>query len=234
VSKQDKASLACPKCGHEQLVAKAAFSAVCRNCGLYWRVQDLLKPALRPATARPEQRHVVCFDCATELTVPANAQSTMCKHCSTYIDLQDYSITTAVSKNFKTMGTFVIQPTGYVFNSETKATDAVIKGRFIGKLAVARSLTLHSTAQIKGSFWAGVLVVPAGNTFHWPTLIRVESAELEGELVADLEVTHGLIVRPGGRFFGNLKATTVLVEPGAVLVGSARIGQIENAPAAAT
>jgi cytoskeletal protein CcmA (bactofilin family) len=207
------------------MVSRAAFSEVCRKCGTYWRVQDLLKPAAKAAAVLPEQKRITCFDCHEELSAPANAQSTMCKRCSSYIDLQDYSITSAVSKNFKTKGCFVIQPTGYVFNSETKASDAVIKGRFIGKLAVENTLTLHSTAQIKGSFTAGTLLVPAGNNFHWPSPIQVGAAELEGELVADLDLARGLFVRTGGRFFGNLKAATVVAEPGAVLVGTARIGE---------
>ena len=34
------------------------------------------------------------------------------------MDLRDYTINSAVSKNFKTRGAFVIEPKGYVFNTE--------------------------------------------------------------------------------------------------------------------
>ena len=54
----------------------------------------------------------------TELEVPVSAESTMCKRCSRYVDLKNYQINSAVSKNFKTKGAFVVEPKGYVFNTE--------------------------------------------------------------------------------------------------------------------
>lgn len=187
------------------------------------RVQDLLKPAPKTPKAAPEQKHITCFDCHTELDVPATAQSTMCKRCSTYIDLHDYNITNAVSKNFKTKGIFVIQPTGYVFNTEAVVSEAVIKGRFLGKLAVERSLTIHSTAEIKGTFTAARLIIPAANSFRFGSMIKVRSAEISGELVANLEVEESLLVRAQGRVFGAIAARSVIVEFGGVLVGPAKI-----------
>lgn len=224
MSKVDKALLTCPRCGHQQLESRAAFSAACRKCGQYWRVQELLKPPPKAAPPAPEQRRIACFDCAAELDVPATAQSTMCKKCSAYIDLHDYSITNAVSKNFKTKGTFVIQPAGYVFNCEAVVSEAVIKGRFIGKLVVERSLTLYSTAQIKGSFTAAQLVVPAANQFRWPGEIKVGSAEIQGELVADLAASAAIQVRAGGRLVGRIQSRSLVAEHGAVLAVTARIG----------
>lgn len=203
--------------------ARAAFSAVCRSCGLYWRVQEMLKPAAKTAALAPEQRHITCFDCKAELDVATTAQSTMCKKCSSYIDLHDYSINSAVSKNFKTKGSFVIQPTGYVFNSETVAADAVIKGRFIGKLTAER-LTIYSTAQIKGSFSAGCLVIPAGNQFRWAGEIRVGAAEIEGELTAELVVDTSIHVGGSGRLFGTVKALTMVADTGAIVVAEGRFG----------
>ena len=202
----------------------AAFSAVCRNCGLYWRVQEMLKPAAKVAAPLPEQRRIACFDCGAEFDVPAGAQSTMCKKCSSYIDLHDYSITQAVSKNFKTKGSFVIQPAGYVFNSEAIVANAVIKGRFIGKLIVEHSLTLHSGADIKGSMTAARLIIPASQQFRWTGEIHVGAAEIAGELNAMLIVKHQLCIRSSGRFVGKLHAGSVLAEPGAQVAVEARIG----------
>ena len=36
----------------------------------------------------------------------------MCKRCSRYVDMKNYVINSAVSKNFKTKGSFVIDPKG--------------------------------------------------------------------------------------------------------------------------
>ncbi len=228
MSKVEKASLTCPQCGSCQTVSPAAFSAVCRQCGLYLRVQELLKPQPTTPPPPPEQKRIACFDCGAELVVPASAQSTMCKRCSSYIDLHDYNITQAVSRNFRTKGVLVIQPSGYLFNTEAVVREAVIKGRFIGKLTVEHSLTLHSTADVKGTLTAARLVIPASNHFRWKGAIRVGSAEISGELVADIEAQDSIVVRAQGRLFGAVKARSLAVETGGVLVGAARI---RNQPA---
>lgn len=206
------------------MVSPAAFSAVCKKCGEYLRVQELLKPSLKPAAPAPERKRITCFDCAAEIDVPASAQSTMCKKCSCYIDLHDYNITSAVSKNFKTKGSFVIQGGGYVFNSEATVCDAVIKGRFIGKLAVERSLTIYSTAQIKGSFTAARLIIPPASQFQWKGELKVGSAEIEGELVATVEAVESVQIHANGRLFGAVRAKSLVAEHGSVVVVEARIG----------
>jgi cytoskeletal protein CcmA (bactofilin family) len=184
----------------------------------------MLNPSPKAAAPPPEQRRIACFDCAAEFDVPATAQSTMCKKCSTHIDLHDYSIKNAVSKNFKTKGLFVIEPTGYVFNSETRAAKAVIKGRFIGKLQVEGALTLHSTAQIKGSITAASLIIPAASQFRWAGEVKVGTADIEGEFAADLTAESWVRVRSNGRLFGTIKGTSLIAEEGAILVVQARIG----------
>src|SRR5215471_12503346 len=166
-SQQDKVLVPCPRCGHRQSEARIAFSTVCKKCGQHIRVQEALQPARPAQAANHAQKRVTCFDCGAELDVPATAESTMCKRCSRYVDLKDYHIVSAISKNFKTRGAFVIEQKGYVYNSETLAGDAVVKGRFLGKLATERSLTIHSSAEIKGSITAGRLIIPAAQHFRW-------------------------------------------------------------------
>jgi len=156
--------------------------------------------------------------------VAVNAQSTMCKRCSHHIDLLDYSFSVAVSRNFKTKGTFVIHPKGYVFNSEAIVGDAVIRGRFLGKLIAERSLTIYSGAEIKGTFTAGRLIIPAGNIFRWKEQLKLGSVEIAGELIADLRVQHSILVSSTGRLFGRIDAGGLTVEEGGVAVGETRIG----------
>jgi cytoskeletal protein CcmA (bactofilin family) len=222
-SKQDRVLVACPHCGHEQPEPRTAYSTVCRKCRQHFLVQDVLHPAPAAAPAAPERRRITCFECGAELDVALSAESTMCKRCSRYVDLKDYHITSAVSKNFKTKGTFVVEPKGYVFNSETLAADAVIKGRFLGKLTVEHTLTIYSSAEIKGSFHAGRLIIPAANRFRWPEPIQVGSAEIAGELVADLHAQDRIILKATARLFGDLDAARLVVEEAAVVVGALRI-----------
>ena len=221
---QDKVLVACPRCGHPQLESRTAFSTLCRECGQHFHVQEVLHPPRELPKTAPERKRITCFECGAELEVAATAESTMCKRCSRYVDLKDYHITSAISKNFKTKGAFVIEPKGYVFNSETLASDAVIKGRFLGKLVAERSLTIYSTAEIKGSFTAGRLIIPAANCFRWAELIRIGSAEIAGELAANLHAKGAILLRSTARLFGNLEGAALAIEEGAVVVGTLRIG----------
>jgi cytoskeletal protein CcmA (bactofilin family)/DNA-directed RNA polymerase subunit RPC12/RpoP len=224
VSQQDKVAVACPHCGHKQLEPRTGISTVCKKCHGHFRLNEALKPAKKTAEPGPEKRHITCFECGAELSVVPSAQSTMCKRCSRYIDLKDYQITNAVSKNFKTKGSFVIEPTGYIFNTETTAEDVAIKGRFLGKLVALNSLTIFTTAEIRGTFKTKSLVVPAANFFKWKDTIAVTSAEIAGELVADVQVEGTMVLKSTARFFGNIEAGNLVVEEGAVVVGNLRLG----------
>ncbi len=223
-NKQDKVLVACPHCGHQQSEPRTAFSSVCKKCGQHLRIQEILNPAPKAAEKGPERKRINCFECGAELEVPVSAESTMCKRCSRYVDMKNYVINSAVSKNFKTKGSFVIDPKGYVFNTEAVVADAVIKGRFLGKLFAEHSLTVYSTAEIKGSFKTARLVVPAANVFRWPEPIKLASAEIAGELTANLSADKTVVLRSTARLFGDVTASNLVVEEGAVVVGHIKIG----------
>jgi len=222
--KQDKVSVACPRCGQSQPVPPTAISTVCKKCGGHFHVQEALHPAPKKVERAPDLRRVSCFECGTELEVAASAESTMCKRCSSYVDLKDYQITSAVSKNFKTKGRFIVEAKGYVFNTEAVVGDAVIKGRFLGKLFAEHSLTVHSSAEIKGTFKTACLIIPPENHFCWKELIKVNSAEIAGELANDLHAKGTITLKSTARMFGNLEARNLVIEDGAVVVGQLRIG----------
>ena len=112
-SQQDRVTVVCPHCGHPQLEPRTGISTVCKKCRGHYRLQEAINPVKKTVGAAPEKRHLTCFECGAELEAPLSAQSTMCKRCSRYIDLKDYTVTNAVSKNFKTKGSFTIEPTGY-------------------------------------------------------------------------------------------------------------------------
>jgi cytoskeletal protein CcmA (bactofilin family)/DNA-directed RNA polymerase subunit RPC12/RpoP len=232
-SKQGKVWVACPHCGHSQEEPRAVFSTICKKCRRNFRVKE--EEVLNYAPKAPkapetvvERKAITCFECGRELEVPVSAQTSMCKWCGSHIDLQDYRITAAVSRNFKTKGAFTLEATGYVFNSEALVGDAVIKGRFLGKLVAERSLAIHTTAEIKGSFTSGRLIIPAANRFRWKEPIRVGAAEIAGELAADLQAEGTITLKSTARMFGDMQARNLVVEEGAVVVGVARIGRPGN------
>lgn len=223
-SRQDKVTVSCPHCGHQQLEPRTGISTVCKKCHGHFRLQEALQPVKKTPEAAPKKRRITCFECGAELDVALGAQSTMCKRCSRYIDLKDYVITNAVSKNFKTKGSFTIEPTGYLFNTETMAQDVVVKGRFLGKLTAFNSLAIYSTAEIRGTFQAKTLIIPAMNHFRWKDTITGTSAEIAGELAADLQLSGTLVLKSTARFFGDVEAKDLVIEEGAVVMGKMRVG----------
>ena len=223
---QDKIWVACPHCGHSQPEPRAAISTVCKKCHSHYLIADALRPPPKAVDSGIARQQITCFECGRTLEVPATAQSSMCKYCSSHVDLQDYRIANATSRNFKTKGSLVLEATGYLFNTETTAGDIVIKGRFLGKLAAERSLTLYTTAEIKGSFTASHLIIPAENHFRWNEPIIAGSAEIAGELAANLQCHGTLTIKSTARLFGDLLARDLVVEAGAVIVGKAHIGKV--------
>jgi len=223
--KKNSIQVTCPRCGYTQPEPRQAYSTICKNCRQHFRIEEALRPAAKPARKLVEQRRVRCFQCGTELEAPKAAASTMCKRCSSYIDLSDYRINSTVSKNFRTHGWLVVEEKGYLLNTDSLAAEAVVKGRVIGKITARGTLELHSTAKIKGSFTAGRLIIPATEHFRWAESLCVGGAEISGELVADLDASGTILLKSTARMFGDLKAANLVVEEGAVFVGSAKVGK---------
>jgi cytoskeletal protein CcmA (bactofilin family) len=234
-AKQKTISATCPKCGHVQAEPRSAYSTICKECHSHFRLEE--EKDQGPKGPKPKQeierKQVTCFQCGTELEVPTAAESTMCKRCSSHVDLRDYQITQTVSKNFRTHGRLVLEEKGYILNTDSLVGDAVIKGRFIGKITAVRTLEIHSSASIKGTFSTGRLIVPAGTHFRWPDALQIGGAEISGELAANLQSQGTIVLKSSGRLFGDVEAANLVVESGAVYVGSARIKPIvsEQAPA---
>jgi len=148
----------------------------------------------------------------------------MCKRCSGHVDLSDYRVTQTISKSYRTHGWVVVEEKGFLLNTDTLAGEAVIKGRVIGKLVAQGSLEIHSTANIKGQFSAGCLIIPAGHHFRWPEPLRAAGFELAGELVANLSTSGRVLLKSTARLFGDVEAADIVIESGAVFMGSAKVG----------
>ncbi len=226
--KPDKVSVACPHCGHVQLEPRDGYSTVCKKCRQHFRPGEVARAKPAPAAKQQEKPHntreVTCFQCNTVLNVAEGAESTMCKRCSSHIDLRDYVINQAVSKNFRTHGTFTVGEKGNVFNTEAEVGDAVIRGRFLGKLNAHRTFTLYSPTDFKGTFKAGMLIVPEGVKLLWTKALEVHSVDIAGELVSSFNIPGTVILRASAHLFGDVQAANLIMEPGAVLVGQVKIG----------
>ena len=52
----------------------------------------------------------------------------------------------------------------------------------------------------------------------------MKAADISGELAADIHFAGTVRLYASGRLVGNIEAAHLIVEPGAVFVGSARVG----------
>ena len=223
-SKRDRIPVTCPRCGHLQLEPCTGYSTICKECHQHFRLEEVRRLPGQPARPPIEQRQVRCFKCGTELTVSGASTTTLCKRCGSHVDLADYRITQSVSKNFRTHGRLVIEERGHLLNSDALVGEAIVKGGFVGKLVAEGTLEINSSANLKGSFTAGRLVIPAGHNFRWPEPLRFEAADIGGELVGSLLVAGTVRLQTTARLFGAVQARNFVVESGAVFVGTARIG----------
>lgn len=222
---QRSVRVTCPKCGHVQTEPRQAYSSLCKRCQAHFRLEEALRPARQPKGPAIAQREVQCFECGALLQAPVAAESTLCKRCGRHVDLADYRITATVSKNFRTHGRLVLEEKGYILNTDSQVGEGVLKGRLIGRIVAVRRLEIHSSASIKGSFQAGCLVVPAGQHFGWAASLQAGEAEIAGELAASsLQASGTVRLKAGARFFGDIAAANLVVEAGAVFVGTARVG----------
>ena len=114
-----------------------------------------------------------------------------------------------------------------MMNTDSLVGDAVLKGRVIGKITAKRTLEIFSTATIKGTFTAGRLIIPPANYFRWPEPLRIDGAEISGELVANIQATGTVVLKASGRLFGDVVAGNLVVESGAIFVGQARVGGVK-------
>jgi cytoskeletal protein CcmA (bactofilin family) len=90
-------------------------------------------------------------------------------------------------------------------------------------------MEIFSSATIKGTFQAGRLIIPEGNRFRWPQALKIDGAEISGELVADIQATGTVVLKATARLFGDVTAANLVIESGAVFVGSVTIGTVKAA-----
>ena len=93
----------------------------------------------------------------------------------------------------------------------------------LGKLTAEKTLEIYNSAEIKGSFTANLLIIPAGQRFRWPDALQLGGADIAGELVASIRAKQTVTLRSTAKFFGDVEAGGLVIEPGAVFVGQAKI-----------
>lgn len=164
----------CPSCKVQQGVTKGAVSAFCKSCKKIFEIQKALQiietESKNAVAASPEDNYtqdskrIRCTGCATWQDVPVIAISAFCKKCGQRINLQDYKKTNFFRGDLDTKGTLFITATGEV-EGTVNVGEAIIEGKFRGKLFAERLVKLEPGALFFGELHSPAVAMSDGATF---------------------------------------------------------------------
>lgn len=233
----EKISSDCPHCGFTQLESAYAKSTFCRKCGQHYSVEKLLAKEstslkgpgifdkLAKLISRETIREVSCFSCAHKQHVSSAAQSSLCPQCGSYIDLRDLKISGPFGRSIQTQGNVHILPKGEVSSAKVACNTAHLEGRLRGALLATHELHVRTREKILGAVEAKHLIVLKRCNTEFVRPLRVQSAEINGRISADLHCAGAVKINKGGVLEGRLYARSIVVEKGGIFSGELFIGQ---------
>jgi len=187
----DMIEVNCPYCDIPQMVAQHSVSAFCKNCKRIFNVKKVIESQieyqdeidLNPksyAVQKPERNYstdskiIICSSCKTKQDVPTVAISTFCKKCGQRINLQDYKKNDFFRGDIETKGVLYITASGQV-NGNVCVGEAIIDGKFKGKLVSDGLVKLQPGSFFSGELYAPKLEVSEGATFIGSSVVKLDS-----------------------------------------------------------
>jgi cytoskeletal protein CcmA (bactofilin family) len=168
-------------------------------------------------------RKICCHRCGKAHTVSDHAKTTFCPFCNTAIDLCDITISSITSRPIDTRGDLSITPSGYVCSALTVCSEASIAGRISGALICENTLRLSCSERLSCQVSAGFLVIEERARLELTCPIRAGDLTVYGQAVGNFECTGRILIEKGGLIEGHISASSVVVEPGAMLLAECAI-----------
>jgi len=178
----------CPYCEVEQVVSQNSVSAFCKRCKRIFNVKKVIESQyenqeeidIKPKTSvsvKPEKNYstdskiIICSSCRTKQDVPTVAISTFCKKCGQRINLQDYKKNDFFRGDIETKGALYITASGNV-NGNVCVGEAIIDGKFSGKLVSDGLVKLQPGSFFSGELYAPKLEVYEGAVFVGSSVVK--------------------------------------------------------------
>ncbi len=180
---QPTMDVVCPSCKIVQSVSKSAISSFCKNCKKIFNVKKAIdlennssSDGDKPKDYSTESRSISCPSCETFQDVPVIAISAFCKKCGHRINLQDYKKSNFFRGDLETKGSLYITTTGEI-NGNVRAGEAIVEGKFNGKLFCEGSVKLQSGSFFFGELHATNIEVAEGATFVSSSVIKPRNSD---------------------------------------------------------
>lgn len=219
--------LTCPSCAHTQEVRPDSVSVFCKKCHNTIDVQKIFHPASKAEDKITDVKIISCCRCQVELTAASHAQSVLCKKCGYRNDLQDYHVKTVLSRDLETQGILEVSCGGTVLNSTSKVREAIIFGKFIGKLT-ARQITLKSGSVFEGGIKTDLLILESDAQCHIKKEFQAKRIVIAGVYRGNIQTSQCVEIRRTGCFIGSMAAQSLFMEEGATLMGELKISSSQE------
>ncbi len=173
----------CPSCKTIQAVSESAISSFCKNCKKIFNVKKAIDLENENTSNTDgskdystESRPISCPACETYQDVPVIAISAFCKKCGHRINLQDYKKSNFFRGDLETKGSLYITSTGEI-NGNVRAGEAIVEGKFNGKLFCEGSVKLQAGSFFFGELHATNIEVEQGATFVSSSVIKPRNSD---------------------------------------------------------
>jgi len=168
-------------------------------------------------------RPIRCFECGHEHKGSRSAKSSACPKCSTLVNLADVEVNCRHSDPIRTRGDVTVLKNGRLCGAQTICRDLILHGALECPAEIDGDLVIRGDAEVHVPLTCGRLIVERGATFKALVPIRVNSGEIDGEMIGD--IISGQSVRIGGRgvVVGEVTARAIKIEPGGALDGRMNI-----------
>jgi cytoskeletal protein CcmA (bactofilin family) len=187
------------------------------------------------STAVPVKHQIDCYECGYRFQTHGRVTSTHCPKCRVLLDLTDHTIDTEWVDTIKTAGTIRLTPTGVLKSGDLIGADVIVEGIIEG----GRARALHTIELAAGAIFseksisAPDLRIGPGAEFKFKQTAKYRNVEVSGSLIATLEVSGLVTVKPGGLIEGEVHAEHLVVENGGGLKADLHIAPRDGTQAVA-
>jgi cytoskeletal protein CcmA (bactofilin family) len=186
---------------------------------LVGQAASLSRPRPADGSLRENQRQVTCFECQTTHKVAGASTSTICPACSTYLDLRDIEIKDRTNQRIRTRGDVVVTKKGVLLGTSIHCGNLIIHGSVSGSIHAAGDVILKSDGKILGEIRCRRFVLERKCEVQCLQPVHAEVVEIHGRVSGNFHATRCITLSRHASLTGSATATTISVEPGAVLNG---------------
>ncbi len=179
-------------------------------------------------TAVPPRFEITCYLCGYAFVLTGRLDKVLCHKCRRFLKTDNQTIDTPTwSGTIQTLGSVVVAQGSVVKGGVVDALDLELRGKVTGgTLRVQRRIEVFPSADPNVSLLsARDWVLHKGTSLTFVSPLQCRDIDIGGNLEASVKSTGRVIIRAGAVFHGSIAAPRLIVEEGAALTATLRIGR---------